>query len=147
MLRFFKFFKILAVPEYLVIKVSNGGKNIPDLKKFIMSKEMLHSKFQYVIDMFDSEESVLFKKKEINEVYEIGFLHGGNREHVRRLCKDYSGKMDMKVSAKILLKIAIKLYFKDVLYLLYWFKEKMFFVRNKELKRCMSNVEVMDCEH
>ena len=94
MLRFYRNFQSVSVPEILLIKSKNGSNNIPNYEKLKKTKEMYFNKFQIEINKLSEKDKKIFYKRHNDELKSvtddntfIEKLHNNGMKNIRDTIK------------------------------------------------------------
>ena len=140
MIRFFEKNKILALPEYLVVKVNNNGKNIPDINKLDEIKRKFIFKFLPMINKLNTFEYSEFITHELRELYLVGVLKKESNKKIEKICcefaQTYKGTLGYKTKIKIKVKAKMKPYFNKIIWYIKKRKHNQMINADKEIKNC-----------
>ena len=141
MVRFFDFFKIANLEKYLVVKCSNGGKNIPNYKKMIEVQKKFDSKYQEQMKQFSDEDIHEYKTNEISEVYSEAIKENFKVSYMLQIKRVLENELKVPIKGKMIMKCYIKKHLQCILsckYMFYHFLR----CRNDELRECFEQLLV-----
>lgn len=143
MVRFFENFKIINLNKYLVVKCSNGGKNIPNYNKMREVQKKFDLKFEKQISELSDKEYYTYKLQEASELYCETLKARSKVSDILEVKKELEKEYRVKINKLVLIKCFIKTYLKKILA----FKYKIFhiyFQKNNELRNCLKQLQTYE---
>lgn len=108
MLRVMERHKIIAIQNLLVLKINNGGKNMPNPRKILQIYEQFLQKFEYIISKMNDKEKKLFYKSMV-DCFAIDCKSKlKNDKETNEIIHKFENKCKNNISLKCKLKIIVK---------------------------------------